>query len=78
MKQIKKRSALAVGVVALGLLLSASTVLAENVIVNDQGYVTKIENLKVFDDFVGSTPKDDTTFIMIEPNLSQTEAVNAR
>jgi sigma-B regulation protein RsbU (phosphoserine phosphatase) len=34
--------------------------------------------MKVFDDFVGSTPKDDTTFIMIEPNLSQTEAVNAR
>jgi hypothetical protein len=47
MKQIKERSALAVGAVALGLLLSASTVLAEVVEVNAKGYVTAINNLNV-------------------------------
>jgi hypothetical protein len=47
MKQIKKSSALAVGVVAVGLLLSASTVLAETVKVNSKGYVTAINSLNV-------------------------------
>jgi hypothetical protein len=61
MKQIKKRSALGVCIVALGLLLGASTVLAEAVKVNDKGYVTKINNLKVIDD-VGNTTKYNVKF----------------
>ena len=50
MNQIKKRSALGVCIIALGLLLGASTVLAEKVVVDGKGYVTKINNLKVKDD----------------------------
>jgi hypothetical protein len=61
MKQIKKRSALAVGAVALGLLLSASTVLAEAVKVDGKGYVTGINNLKVIDD-LGKTTKYNVKF----------------
>ena len=61
MKQIKKRSALGVCIVALGLLLGASTVLAEKVIVDDKGYVTKINNLKVIDD-LGKTVKYNVKF----------------
>jgi hypothetical protein len=61
MKQIKKRSTLAVGAVALGLLLSAGTVLAEAVKVNDKGYVTGINNLKVIDD-LGKTTKYNVKF----------------
>jgi hypothetical protein len=54
-KQIKKLSALLAGVVALGLLLSASTALAASVIVDANSYVTQIQNLEVADDVEGVT-----------------------
>jgi hypothetical protein len=60
MKQIKKRSALGVCVVALGLLLSTSTVLAEKVKVNDKGFVTAIDNLNVT--YNGKTTKYNVKF----------------
>jgi hypothetical protein len=62
MKQIKKRSALGVAIVALSLLLGASTVLAEKVVVNGKGYVTKINNLKVIND-LGKTVKYNVKFL---------------